>query len=115
MLCRDSQLSQVLERGSGNAVALAILYMEVCARMGLAMAARLLDGGRYVVLWPTDAPLRTCGQQFVVDAYSQGELFLLDEVRPVMMSAGMGTTDATDLVIRSGWCDMGHWATASNA
>ena len=50
--------------------------------MGLAMAARLLDGGRYVVLWPTDAPLRTCGQQFVVDAYSQGELFLLNEVRP---------------------------------
>ena len=82
MLCRDSQLSQVLERGSGNAVALAILYMEVCARVGLAMAARLLDGGRYVVLWPTDAPLRTCGQQFVVDAYSQGELFLLDEVKP---------------------------------
>lgn len=44
------------------------------------MAARLLDGGRYVVLWPTDAPLRTCGQQFVVDAYQQGELYLLDEV-----------------------------------
>ena len=79
-LCRDSQLSQVLERGSGSAAALAILYMEVCQRMGLPMAARLLDGGRYVVLWPTDAPLRTCGQQFVVDAYSQGEPFLLAEV-----------------------------------
>ena len=26
---RDSQLSQVLERGSGGAAALAILYMEV--------------------------------------------------------------------------------------
>lgn len=78
--CRDSQLSQVLERGSGSAAALAILYMEVCQRIGLPMAARLLDGGRYVVLWPTGAPLRTCGQQFVVDAYSQGELFLLAEV-----------------------------------
>ena len=48
--------------------------------MGLRMAARLLDGGRYVVLWPMDAPLRTCGEHFVVDAYSQGALFLLDEV-----------------------------------
>lgn len=79
-MCRDSQLSQVLERGSGSAAALAILYMEVCERVGLPMGARLLDGGRYVVLWPTGAPLRTCGQHFVVDAYSQGELFLLDEV-----------------------------------
>ena len=70
----------MLERGSGSTAALAILYMEVCQRMGLDMAARLLDGGRYVVLWPTDAPLRTCGQQFVVDAYQQGELYLLNEV-----------------------------------
>ena len=48
--------------------------------MGLRMAARLLDNGRYVVLWPMDAPLRTCGEHFVVDAYSQGALFLMDEV-----------------------------------
>ena len=53
---------------------------QVAQRMGLRMAARLLDGGQYVVIWPMDAPLRTCGQQFVVDAYSQGALFLMDEV-----------------------------------
>lgn len=51
--------------------------------MGLRMAARPLEGGRYFVLWPTDAPLRSCGQRFVVDAYSKGALFLLDEVRLV--------------------------------
>ncbi len=83
----------MLERGSGSAAALAILYMEVCQRMGLHMAARLLDSGRYVVLWPTDAPLRTCGQQFVVDAYSQGELFLLAEVCwPLSDACGVSTT-----------------------
>jgi hypothetical protein len=79
-ICRDSQFSAVLERGSGGSAALAILYMEVCARMGLRMAAQPLEGGRYFVLWPTDAPLASCGQRFVVDAYSQGALFLLDEV-----------------------------------
>lgn len=78
---RDSQLSAVLERGTGGSAALAILYMEVCERMGLRMAARPLEGGRHFVLWPTDAPLRSCGQRFVVDSYSQGALFLLDEVR----------------------------------
>lgn len=48
--------------------------------MGLRMAAQPLEGGRYFVLWPVDAPLASCGQRFVVDAYSQGALFLLDEV-----------------------------------
>ena len=49
--------------------------------MGLRMAAQPLEGGRYFVLWPTDVPLRSCGQRFVVDAYSKGALFLLDEAR----------------------------------
>jgi hypothetical protein len=48
--------------------------------MGLRMAAHPLEGGRYFVLWPVDTPLASCGQRFVVDAYSQGALFLLDEV-----------------------------------
>ena len=48
--------------------------------MGLRMAARPLENGRYFVLWPVDAPLRSCGAEFVIDAYSQGEIFLLDEV-----------------------------------
>ncbi|BDA45434.1 probable UPF0162 protein XF_1494 at C-terminar half [Coccomyxa sp. Obi] len=85
---KDSQLSAVLERGTGGSAALAILYMEVCERMGLRMAAQPLEGGRYFVLWPTDAPLRSCGQRFVVDAYSKGALFLLDEVCQLFEHAG---------------------------
>ena len=54
---------------------------QVCQRMGLRMAARPLEGGRYFILWPCEAPLRSCGAQFVIDAYSQGEVFLLDEAR----------------------------------
>jgi hypothetical protein len=48
--------------------------------MGLRMAACPLEGGRYFILWPQEAPLRSCGAEFVIDAYSQGEVFLLDEV-----------------------------------
>lgn len=55
--------------------------------MGLRMAAQPLEGGRYFVLWPTDAPLRSCGQRFVVDAYSKGALFLLDEARASFSAA----------------------------
>ena len=93
---RDSQLSAVLERGTGGSAALAILYMEVCERMGLRMAAQPLEGGRYFVLWPTDAPLRSCGQRFVVDAYSEGALFLLDEAC-VLFSTNTSTEVAPDL------------------
>ena len=53
---------------------------QVCQRMGLRMAACPLEGGRYFILWPTEAPLRSCGAEFVIDAYSKGEVFLLDEV-----------------------------------
>lgn len=54
---------------------------QVCQRMGLRMAACPLEGGRYFILWPKEAPLRSCGAEFVIDAYSKGEVFLLDEVR----------------------------------
>lgn len=41
-----SQLSAVMEYGFGNSAALSILYMEVCARLGLAMHARPVEQGR---------------------------------------------------------------------
>lgn len=40
--CRDSRLSQVLERGSGCPAALAVLHMELCRRLGLPLAAAIL-------------------------------------------------------------------------
>ena len=45
-VARDSQMSSVMERGVGSSAALSILYMEVCDRVGLPMAARGLEEGR---------------------------------------------------------------------
>ncbi|KAK9821466.1 hypothetical protein WJX81_006037 [Elliptochloris bilobata] len=77
---RDSRLSQVLERGSGCPAALAVLHMELCRRLGLPLAAAILDEGRYVVLWPEATPLAACGQRVVIDPYCGGDLLLLSEV-----------------------------------
>lgn len=38
---RDSTLSAVLETGSGSPAALAVLYREVCARLGLPLQVGL--------------------------------------------------------------------------
>ena len=98
MCCAETHSSaKSWSGGSGNAVALAILYMEVCARMGLAMAARLLDGGRYVVLWPTDAPLRTCGQQFCGGCLQPGRAVPARRGKACMAVADMESSDATEL------------------
>lgn len=75
-----------MERGGGSPIALSILYLEVCSRVGLPMHAKILEGGRYAVLWPKDAPLQVAGKDVVIDVFSAGSLFLLDEV---------GTTEAT--------------------
>ena len=78
-LCRDREIHWCQNMPSFSRLYTCLAW-QVAQRMGLRMAARLLDGGQYVVIWPMDAPLRTCGQHFVVDAYSQGALFLMDEV-----------------------------------
>lgn len=44
--CSDSQLSSVMELGMGGSAALSVLYMEVCARLGMHLAARPLEDGR---------------------------------------------------------------------
>ena len=79
---RDAQLHRVLEQGTGCPAALAILYMEVCARLGLPLSARILEHGRYLVLWPMQQAYAVDGQQVVIDAYSQGVPVLADEVWP---------------------------------
>ena len=66
----------------GSPAALAILFIEVCRRLGLAMSCALLDDMRYGILWPTDAPLLIAGEEVVVDVYSGGALYLLKEVSP---------------------------------
>lgn len=78
---RDSQLSSVLERGTGNPASMAILYMMLCRRTGLRMAAKPLDGGRYFVLWPADGTgLSLGGKSVLLDAYGGGYLYTEDEV-----------------------------------
>jgi hypothetical protein len=44
----DCRMSSVMERGVGSSAALSILYTEICARIGLEMAARPLEEGRCV-------------------------------------------------------------------
>ena len=65
---------------------LTILYMEVCARIGLPLRAAVLEEGRYTVLWPKCQPLSLAGQEVVIDVYSQGSLFLLSEVSPFKLT-----------------------------
>lgn len=77
---RSYQLPHVMERGGGSPIALSILYLEVCCRVGLPMHAKILEGGRYAVLWPKDAPLWMAGEEVVIDVFSAGSLFLLSEV-----------------------------------
>ena len=81
MCLRDAQLHRVLEQGTGCPAALAILYMEVCARLGLPLGALVLEQGRYLFLWPLGGQeLQVDGQAVVIDAYSQGVPVLAEEV-----------------------------------
>jgi hypothetical protein len=49
-------------------------------RLGVPMAAQLLEEGRYLVLWPLQQPLVVAGCGFVIDAYTGGDSVLVDEV-----------------------------------
>lgn len=73
---RSARLSSVLEGGSGSAASLAVLYMDLCARLSLELRPVALDGGRYFVLLPADPAvgLSAGGEQFVIDPYSRGLL-----------------------------------------
>ncbi|KAF8058126.1 hypothetical protein HT031_005786 [Scenedesmus sp. PABB004] len=81
----DSQLSSVLEGGRGSCAALPILHLEVCARVGLAMGFKVLDGGRYTLVWPRDETsgggslLSAGGEACLVDPYGGGALITVKE------------------------------------
>ena len=81
--CRQALLNHVMEEGTGCPAALAILYTEICARLGLPLHIHSLDKGSYFVVWPQGS-LRPCldGQAIVFDTYSQGCAFLAKEVDP---------------------------------
>lgn len=44
---RSVRLSSVLDSGSGGPAALAVLYMELCARLSLPLQPVALEGGRW--------------------------------------------------------------------
>ncbi len=85
MVHRQYQLPHVIEQGGGAPAVLTILYLEVCARLGLPMRATLLEEGRYAVLWPEHEALRIAGEEVVVDVFSEGALFLLNEVHQIFI------------------------------
>lgn len=85
---RASQLHNVMERGLGSPVVMAILYMEVAARAGLPLQPLLLDGGRYCLLFPGGVnPAGLAGSALpprpllLIDPYDKGNLLGAREVR----------------------------------
>lgn len=48
------RLSNVLENGNGSPGSLAVLYLELAARLSLPLRPVALEGGRYFVLQPAD-------------------------------------------------------------
>ena len=52
LLCRDAQLSSVLDSGGGTPAALAVLYMEVARRLGSPMV--------YPTTYPPTYPPTLC-------------------------------------------------------
>lgn len=69
-----------MESGVGSPAALCILYMDVCRRLGLPLAGRPVEEGRYFLAWPQAAPLTVGGEAFVVDPYGGGALMAAAEV-----------------------------------
>ena len=78
------RLSNVLENGNGSPGSLAVLYLELAARLSLALQPVALEGGRYFVLQPAEggegASLAAGGERFVIDPYSEGMLLAESEV-----------------------------------
>lgn len=81
---RDNSLGQLLERGSGGAGTLAILYAALAARCGVPLAVTPLDDGRFFALWPADPTVQARfgagGEKFVIDPYSRGSVMSEVEV-----------------------------------
>lgn len=47
--------------------------------------AQPLEGGRECMIWPEHGLLRAGGESFVIDAYSQGAMYSMTEVRAIVM------------------------------
>ena len=104
MGCRQYQLPHVIEQGGGAPAVLTILYMEICARVGIPMKAALLEEGRYAVLWPEHEPLCIAGEEVVIDVYSEGALFLLSEVHPLLKLWHLHEACIPPLTVKSEFC-----------
>ena len=80
---RDSSFASVLEYGRGSPGSLAVLYMAVSERVGMKLAAKPLDNGRFFCLWPEngDIALRIGSERVVIDPYGQGSLVTETELR----------------------------------
>ncbi|KAI7837303.1 hypothetical protein COHA_008867 [Chlorella ohadii] len=86
----DMRLSNVLENGNGSPGSLAVLYLELAARLSLPLEPVALEGGRYYVLQPADdsVVLSAAGERFVIDPYSEGMLLSETEVKELFEVEG---------------------------
>lgn len=55
--------------------------MGTAQRVGVPMAAQLLEEGRYLVVWPLEQPLVAAGCSFAIDVYGGGDLLRVEDVR----------------------------------
>jgi len=88
---QSSLISNVLETGTGSPAALAVLYIEIAARLGMTLRPCLLEEGRYVLLKATgDVLLRSPllhnqddnggeSEDFLIDPYAGGEIYSTSE------------------------------------
>lgn len=60
------------------------LSLQVCSRLGLSLGFKVLDEGRYCLVWPRSGQqqrlLMAGGQACVVDVYGKGALLTAKEV-----------------------------------
>lgn len=58
---------------------------QVCCRLGLTLGFKVLDEGRYCLVWPKAGEqqhlLMAAGEACVVDVYGKGALLTVNEVR----------------------------------
>eukprot|EP01025_Chloroclados_australasicus_P064258 TRINITY_DN8562_c0_g2_i4.p1 TRINITY_DN8562_c0_g2~~TRINITY_DN8562_c0_g2_i4.p1 ORF type:complete len:382 (+),score=41.45 TRINITY_DN8562_c0_g2_i4:1398-2543(+) len=70
----------VLEEGLGTPATLAVLYTEVCRRLGLPLCAQVVDEGYYVLLKPNSGCLEMNKTHLLIDPYDKGYLHNEEEI-----------------------------------
>lgn len=108
---KSSLISYLLETGTGSPAALAVLYIEIAARLGMPLGPCLLEEGRYVLLKATGdvllrSPLLHTNQDdkggefedFLIDPYAGGAIYSVSECRDLFRKEDIQTSSNRQLL-----------------